>query len=178
MNRIILIATFLVATLTACNSGAQNNQQATDDAATRKAIADRVTDIYTAICKAYPDDHGFGEDGEFTEFTFQNFDSLYCTKGWNQLLADIQEIDSRNPDDIGFFDFDYWIMGQDWGNLHFDNVDVKEVMGDTATVTLNWYNFGNCEQLELTLLREDGEWRIDNLQNLRQDMQEYIQQNR
>lgn len=176
MKKNILFSSCLMALLCACNSGAQNRTQATNDEATRQAVVQRVTDIYTTVCQAYPSDHGFDAEGETFTLNIPNLDSLYCSTAWNQLLADVAEVDSQDPDNIGFFDFDYWIMGQDWDDLHFDHVTVDEIRGDTVYVSLDWYNCGSCSTIELQLVNEDGEWRIDDIDGLRQSMKDYIRE--
>lgn len=175
MKRIFFTTLTAALLFCACNSGTSAQQKVNDDTATRDSIIQRVTDIYTAVCKAYPSDHGFDANGDFYELNLPNLDSLYCTRGWNELLAKVAEKDEQSGDEMPFFDFDYWIMGQDWDNVHFDKVVVTELNGDTATVNLDWYNFDNCTTIPLVLLREDGEWRIDDIDGLKQGMQVYVE---
>lgn len=177
MKRVFFTTLTAALLFCACNSGTSAQQKVNDDTATRDSIIQRVTDIYTAVCKGYPSDHGLDADSEIYELNLPNLDTLYCTRGWNELLGKVAEKDSRTPDEIGFFDFDYWIMGQDWDDLHFDNIVVNDLSGDTATVSLDWYNFGTCQNIAIVLLREEGEWRIDDIEGLRQSMQEYIESN-
>ena len=189
MKKTIFTTIITTLLLCACQNNTSAQKKTGDEQIPNDSIVQRVTDIYTHVCASYPNDHGMDENFNFTPFERPNLDSLYCSAHWNELLAAVEEKDEQSGDELPFFDYDYWIMGQDWDKLRFDSVAVVEVKDKTATVTLNLYNFDTCNHLTLTLVRERNNWFIDNILNdysgydidieptgIREDMEEYIQQ--
>ena len=71
---------------------------------------------------------------------------------------------------MGFFEADYWVMGQDWGDLSVSDVQVTSMTDSTATVNLNLHNLGNPTAVRLEMRLEDGSWKIDNFVDVKNDM--------
>jgi hypothetical protein len=86
----------------------------------------------------------------------------------------------HNADGMGFFDADYWIMGQDWHKLSISDVKFVERIGPWAEVDLKLHNFDKVTPLCLLMKLEDGTWRIDDFVDLetgaglKEDMKKYI----
>lgn len=136
---------------------------------TIEGVRQKVKLIYDHVCQSYPDIPEPDADGDFEEggVPEENFDSLYCTEAWNKVLnAVIEKDNSETADFIGFFEKDYWIMGQDWDHVHYDSVNVTAFNRDSATVTFNLYNFDHVHHIELVMRYENNEWRIDNIKDL------------
>ena len=126
-----------------------------EDSADPELIADRVNAIYAAVAEAYP---------EINDITPSNdqLDDAYCTGEWKTL---VQMVNSKDAEDMGrggFFDADYWIMGQDWGKITISGlkVDVKDNTHANAFFTL--HNLGSQTKVQLELVFEHGEWLIGN----------------
>jgi hypothetical protein len=94
----------------------------------------------------------------------KNLAPLYCSKDWNVMLAAIAEADKDK--DMGFFDADYWVMGQDYQDISADNIKVERQTEQEATAMLDLHNCGNVIQVRLSLVLEDGQWMIDNFEDV------------
>lgn len=125
------------------------------DNADPELITDRVNAIYTAVAEAYP---------EINDITPSNdqLDDAYCTNEWKTLVQMVNSKDAENMGRGGFFDADYWIMGQDWGKITISGlkVDVKDKTHANAFFTL--HNLGSQTKVQLELVFEHGEWLIGN----------------
>ena len=130
-----------------------NGQKA--DSADPEVITDRVNAIYAAVAEAYP---------EINDITPSNdqLDDAYCTSEWKTLVQMVNSKDAENMGRGGFFDADYWIMGQDWGKITISGlkVDVKDNTHANAFFTL--HNLGSQTKVQLELVFEHGEWLIGN----------------
>jgi hypothetical protein len=62
----------------------------------------------------------------------------------------------------GFFDSDYWIMGQDWGKISISDVKVDVKDDQHANATFNLHNLNTVTKVTLELVFERGEWFIGN----------------
>ena len=90
--------------------------------------------------------------------------------------------DKKNNDGyIGFFEFDYHVMGQDFHNLSITELKVDSANAHTAKVSFNLHNMGEVIPMKLDMVKEDGEWKIDNYINagekyydLRANINEYL----
>ena len=101
--------------------------------------------------------------------------------------GNVIEKDKDLVEEIGFFDADYWVMGQDFDeeNLHAtDFVLEKLLLDDTpwrAVVTLKLQNYGT-KPVRVDLVMEDGVWKVDDLTDLSYDldwkksMKEYLEE--
>lgn len=141
------------------------------------SVVQRVSDIYAQVFDLY------GKVSETFDFSsLENIDSLYCSADWNAWVARVNDFDRQHEDDgmMGFFDADYWIMGQDWQDLSVSDIRVVEVKNSTATVELNLHNCGSITAVRLEMLLEDGQWQIDNFIDVKYDvnwkagMKEYL----
>ncbi|MBR4730368.1 MAG: DUF3828 domain-containing protein [Prevotella sp.] len=125
------------------------------DSADPELITDRVNAIYAAVAEAYP---------EINDITPSNdqLDDAYCTSEWKTLVQMVNSKDAENMGRGGFFDADYWIMGQDWGKITISGlkVDVKDNTHANAFFTL--HNLGSQTKVQLELVFEHGEWLIGN----------------
>lgn len=96
----------------------------------------------------------------------------YCTRDWNDWITQVTTYDATHQEDgmVGFFEADYWIMGQDWGELAVSDVHVTSMTDSTATVELNLHNLGIVTALRLDMCQEDGAWKIDNFIDVKNDV--------
>ena len=150
----------------------------TDKKKTEEYLVQRVSNIYKDVCDLY---NAAQEDSNFDKLSEKNFDSLYCSEEWNDLLSKVNQYDmEQNTDEIGFFDFDYWIMGQDFQDMSFRDVKVLDMHDNGATVSLILVNMDSDIKLKLSMVYERGDWYIDNFENLSMEfelknaMKEYL----
>lgn len=159
MKKMLCIAA-VVAVMGACTTGnhvADAEGQSLDTA----GLIERVNNIYQGAFEQYSRADSLIAAG-YTTIIMDDLDSMYCTRDWNDWAGRVHEFDKQHNDGmVGFFDSDYWIMGQDWEDLAVSDVAVTTMTDSTATVALNLHNCGNVRQVRLAMAREDGEWRID-----------------
>ncbi len=182
--RNFILMTAVVALLGACTThrNVDNSKQNSLDTA---AVIERVEDIYTTVFNVYNEEDSLRnldihmENGVYERRA--DFEANYCSGEWNTLLKKVNEIDSLyHQNEMGFWDFDYWIMGQDWHNLSISDVKVTTLTDTEATVELGLHNFDKVVPLCLLMKRENGTWRIDDFVDkesgtgFKQDMQDYI----
>ena len=174
MNWIVM--TVAVAVLGACSPRAavEDSKDGTLDTV---SVVQRVNDIYEGVFDYY---------GKVlttsTLSSLENIDSLYCSADWNAWVARVNDFDRQHEEDgmMGFFDADYWIMGQDWQDLSVSDIRVIDLSDSTATVELNLHNCGTITPVRLEMVMEDGLWRIDNFIDVKYDvnwkagMKEYL----
>ena len=138
-------------------------------------VEERVKAIYEHVAAAYPD---------LPDLTPSNdsLDLAFCSGHWQSLVALVNEKDAASMGSEHFFDADYWIMGQEWGNI--SATDVKATVKDNthAEATLLLHNCGTATKVKLEMVFERGEWLIDNFidqtrgDDWKKNMIEYIEQ--
>ncbi len=168
------------------SKGAANAESAVNQEADTVVIKQRVKEIYDEVFKEYN-----------LEDSLRNLDQLeglgayarrgefcrnYCSREWNDLVGKIAEIDSLyHGGELGFWEADYWIMGQDWHQLSISDVNVLSATPTQAAVEFKLHNLDNVKPVALMLVNEDGTWKIDNFQDVENDvdwkssMQEYVE---
>ena len=141
-------------------------------------VLHRVEQIYKDVFAEYSK---YDEDFETVDDV--SFDDDYCSESWKSLLAKVLDFDSTNhPDDVGFFDADYWVMGQDAEDLSASDFKLIEEKGDHAIVEFSLHNCGHVTKVRLEMVRERGDWFIDNFIDLdydvnwKQSMEEYLKE--
>ena len=170
----------------------KDNQPSTDSitgqVSDSSAVAARVQEIYGDVFKAYNLEDSLRnldrpvEQG--AEASRHDFSGKYCSREWNSLVRQIAEIDSLyHTGELGFWEADYWIMGQDWQNLSIDNVAVTSLTDSTALVDLSLNNCHNVTLVRLAMVKEQEEWKIDDFIDVSSDfdwkkgMKEYMKEN-
>ena len=110
------------------------------------AVVERVEEIYTTVFNVYNEEDSLRnldihmENGVYERRA--DFEANFCSDEWNTLLKKVNEIDSLyHQNEMGFWDFDYWIMGQDWHKLSISDVKFVERIGSWAEVDLKLHNF-------------------------------------
>lgn len=149
------------------------------------AVTARVMDIYQTVFKEYNHEDSLRNldllEGQGAYAHPADFSKNYCSREWNQLLRQIDEIDSLyHSGEMGFWDADYWIMGQDWHNLSISDLEVLSTTPNEAAVQFQLHNFDTVKPVALKLVNEDGVWKIDNFTDVnndldwKQSMQQYV----
>jgi hypothetical protein len=79
------------------------------------------------------------------------------------------DTDAKNtpPGDAGTIDWDVFVDGNNW---ELSNLRIALVArsGSNATVQASFNNFGRPRKLLFALIREQGEWRIDDITSMRE----------
>lgn len=139
-------------------------------------VLHRVEQIYKDVAAEYAK-----YDEDFESMDDDGLDDRFCSDEWKSLVAKVVDFDStNNPDEIGFFDADYWVMGQDSQDLSASDFNLVEEKGDKAIVEFNLHNCGSITKVRLEMVRERGDWFIDNFIDLdnainwKEEMKDYL----
>ena len=118
-------------------------------------IAERVNAIYQAVAEAYP---------EITDISPSNdqLDDAFCSSEWNTLVEMVNSKDAETMGREGFFDADYWIMGQDWGKISISDLKIDVKDSQHANASFKLHNLGSATNVTLEMVFERGEWLINN----------------
>ena len=151
---------------------------------TEKSNADRKSDEYiiSRVQSIYDDVFAdYNKAAEDESIPQNSPDEKYCSDDWNKALLQVAEYDQQNnPDEIGFFDGDYWVMGQDFSDLSISDIQVVKKEGTKAKVELNLHNMGHVAPIRIDLSYERGDWFIDDFFEVEHDfdwkkeMRDYI----
>lgn len=182
-NLIYIIAAALM--MCGCNGGVHKHSQPSSEQ-TLDSLVQRVEEIYSSVFKAYNAEDSSRRLGQDTVTSIaQNrdrFDAKFCTREWNDLVQSIHVNDSLfHEGEIGFFEADYWIMGQDWDHLSISDVTLDSIGDTPPVVSFVLHNLGTSKSVNVVLLKEEGSWKIDNFIDMdnffdwKQAMLEYVQ---
>lgn len=170
----------MVCALCAChsqseNAGTPNVKDSANQIADAEAVQQRVQEIYSDVFKEYNLEDSLRNldmlDGPGASARRGDFNRNYCSREWNDLSRQIREIDSLyHAGELGFWEADYWIMGQDWHQLSISDIEVLNVSPTEADVKFMLHNLGEAKPVALILVKEDGIWKIDNFKDLNIDM--------
>lgn len=170
----------MVCALCAChsqseNAGTPNVKDGANQIADAEAVQQRVQEIYSDVFKEYNLEDSLRNldmlDGPGASARRGDFNRNYCSREWNDLSRQIREIDSLyHADELGFWEADYWIMGQDWHQLSISDIEVLNASPTEADVKFMLHNLGEAKPVALILVKEDGIWKIDNFKDLNVDM--------
>ena len=149
------------------------------------AVENRVKDIYDDVFDVYNAEDSLRNIGKLevspSLASRSRFTADYCSREWNGLLAQINEIDSLyHQGEMGFFDDDYWIMAQDWHDLSISDVKALKITSNEALVGFQLHNLDAVKPVEVMMVNEDGVWKINNFLDpdhdvdLMRDMREYV----
>ena len=163
-----------------CQGQAAKSEMAGEETAVNQtsdadAVAQRVQEIYAAVFKVYNEEDSLRNldiEMEFDSWKSRDkFNNDFCSKEWNALLAKVNEIDSLyHSGEMGFWEADYWIMGQDWHELSISDLEVMAVTPSEAAVQIKLHNCGSVSPIALMLVKEDDIWKIDNFLNVENNM--------
>ena len=123
------------------------------------AVKASVDTIYTTLCNTYNGALDEAMQGE------KSLDRRFCTKAWNKTMEDCERERMKRHEQMGCFDYDYWIGAQDWDVLSYK---IEKVSMQDATHAVVYVVLKNREVktlFQLWMRKEDGHWRIDDLRS-------------
>lgn len=121
-----------------------------------REVLNRVVDIYTYICDTY------NKNSHSDINVSDTITGRYCSASWKKDAEAVGKEEAKHRGELGCFDYDFWIQGQDWDKVSFSNVTVGVYSPDKATAMLIVHN-GKDSKVQLSLVRENGQWMIDDL---------------
>jgi len=133
-----------------------------------KTIQKRATQIFTNVYKQYALCNK-NADSPNPYAPIASLDAQYCSDDWNTTLRAVQK-KVEKTDGI-FFEADYWIEAQDFGDTKFRKILGVKPMGDGSyLVSLEFRLFEGDAQyrtsdtyqtIHVKLVKERGNWYID-----------------
>jgi len=126
-----------------------------------EAVMQRVTDIYGVVKDEFMR-RGSSVENEL-------LDKAYCSKDWNKLLMAVHY--KENLTGVLFFEVNHWSMTQDSELVSFEEFQVTDLFVSdsvkTATVAFTVYGSDTWTPAKISMVYEDGAWKIDNFHNLK-----------
>lgn len=174
--------------LSGCNAGSSNSAataEGTDQVSADQVVTQRVEEIYAAVFQMYNKEDSLRNLDVTMEPSVaelrSEFNADYCSREWNELVSSIDSIDStQHEGEVGFWEADYWIMGQDWHNLHISDVKALKVTPGEAQVEFKLHNLDFVKTVTVMMVNEGGAWKISNFQDaevdVKQAMKRYIKE--
>ena len=135
-------------------NGVQLNSPFLKDTSAVKASVDT---IYTTLCNTYNGALDEAMQGE------KSLDHRFCTKAWNKTMEDCERERMKRHEQMGCFDYDYWIGAQDWDVLSYQIEAISMNFASSAQVFLKLKNGKKLSTFMITMKKEDGRWLIDDL---------------
>ena len=125
-----------------------------------------MTMAATALKGIYDDVFSwYNEDakGKGTTDSVPDFDALYMSRDYKAVLQKVEEKDRKMEEEgfVGFFDYDHWVCGQDYGNLSVRIISVSEESSEGCRVEVEISNLGTKTRLAVALIKENGAWKIN-----------------
>lgn len=121
------------------------------------AVKASVDTIYTTLCDTY---NGALDEEEQSEMSL---DRRFCTKAWNKTMEDCERERMKRHEQMGCFDYDYWISAQDWDVLSYQIEAISMGYAPSAHVFLKLKNGKKLSTFMLMMKKEGGRWLIDDL---------------
>ncbi len=184
MSRTLLIWAAAIA-LTGCGNTGNNANQTSPDSAkvetaadtvtTTQAVDKRVNEIYANVFAWY----ARAEKDISVINKMPNFDSIYTSADYKEALRKVKARDKQSEanGEMGFFDHDHWVCGQDFQNLSMKLVKTEATAPSKCTADVDITNCGTTTRVELDLVLENGQWMIDDFktdgQSEKAQMREY-----
>lgn len=173
MIKKLCIAVMTVICLSGCSTGSHEERavdNATSVALDTAQVVNRVNEIYADVFQYYT----LLADSARLQGRLVGIKPpavKFCTRDWNDWVTRVNSFDAEHNDGMmGFFEADYWIMGQDWGDLSLSDVNVASMTDSTAMVEFKLHNLGSEIPVRLNMALEDGDWKIDNFIDVANDL--------
>lgn len=158
MKKIFVLMVAAMALFACSNKQGQEAEKVEAQPLDTAAVVQTVNDIYTRVFDSYAKARNM-----LRPLRRGNMEGAFCSADWNEWLQRVIDYDKANSQGmVGFFEADYWIMGQDWDNLSVSDVGVKTMTDSTATVALKLHNCGSVTDVCLEMVQNQGTWKIDN----------------
>lgn len=186
MKKTLLIWAALIA-LTGCGNTSNNTSQqaadgtktettaAADSATTVKDVDKRVNEIYADVFAWY----ARAEKDISVIDKMPDFDTIYTSADYRDVLSKVKARDKQCEanGEMGFFDHDHWVCGQDFQNLSMKLVKTEITAPGKCTAAVDITNCGTTTRVSLDLVLENGQWMIDDFktdnQSEKAQMKEY-----
>ena len=171
--------------MNACTNAQAKQNRSDDDI--KEEVARRVKEIYDTVIPWYN-----SHEGDIR--SVNDFDGRFLSKDMQMMRAQVgailRELHEKGEDDIPpGYDYDHWVMGQDWENLSIRTDSIRVLSPDTAEAYMCITNCGSPQKFMLMMTRDEKEWFIDDFRlydervnsfafSDKRNIQDYINENR
>ena len=159
MRKLLLLSVIVVA-LIACSNRGDVSNATKDQQLDTAAVIQRVEEIYGAVFKVYNEEDSLDNLG-LPDERRNEFNALYCSTEWNEAFNKVEEIHRLLN---GWWERDYWIMGDRWHNLSISDIKVVSMDEDKAVVEFQLHNSDSAlpvQPVRVIMVKENGIWKID-----------------
>lgn len=170
--------------MNACTNAQAKQNRSDDDI--KEEVARRVKEIYDIVIPWYN-----SHEGDIR--SVNDFDGRFLSKDMQMMGAQVgtilRELHEKGEDDIPpGYDYDHWVMGQDWENLSIRTDSIRVLSPDTAEAYMCITNCGYPQKFMLMMTRDEKEWFIDDFRQYdeqakgfaisdKRNIQDYINEN-
>ena len=170
--------------MNACTNAQAKQNRSDDDI--KEEVARRVKEIYDIVIPWYN-----SHEGDIR--SVNDFDERFLSKDMQMMRAQVgailRELHEKGEDDIPpGYDYDHWVMGQDWENLSIRTDSIRVLSPDTAEAYMCITNCGYPQKFMLMMTRDEKEWFIDDFRQYdeqakgfaisdKRNIQDYINEN-
>ena len=156
ISALIALVAFAFCMNACTNAQAKQNRS---DADIKEEVARRVKEIYDIVIPWYN-----SHEGDIR--SVNDFDGRFLSKDMQMMGAQVgtilRELHEKGEDDIPpGYDYDHWVMGQDWENLSIRTDSIRVLSPDTAEAYMCITNCGYPQKFMLMMTRDEKEWFID-----------------
>ena len=174
---LIVITALSVCVLGSCSSNGNNNKAETGLVAKdgevdpkAKEVVDMVKSIFTDTDSIYSTRSEDNDEGEI------DLIAKYGSKKLCNLVEQVRKIDVGKAEDKHFIaDWNWLVSCYDMGLTQIDEIDAT-VDGNNAKAKYWLYYSGQYTLYELALIKEDGQWRIDDTKQIGNDIGSKVEQ--
>lgn len=143
--------------MNACTNAQAKQNRSDDDI--KEEVARQVKEIYDTVIPWYN-----SHEGDIR--SVNDFDERFLSKEMQMMRAQVgailRELHEKGEDDIPpGYDYDHWVMGQDWENLSIRTDSIRVLSPDTAEAYMCITNCGYPQKFMLMMTRDEKEWFID-----------------
>ncbi len=131
------------------------------DAAEERAAADTLRAVYAEVFAWYAK-----AESDFSLLARKpDFEARFMSSGYNALYRRVLAADdvAAGRGEIGFFDSDHWVCGQDFQSLAASVGKVSQSGPGKCAAEVVVTNCGTRTPLTVDLVKEGGTWKIDDL---------------
>ena len=98
-------------------------------------LSERITAIYDDVFGVYNENNTANGLAIISQ---RNFEQDYCSADFNAVLKQVEDYDKAHAeeDDLGYYESDYWIQGQDWQDLSMKIESISELTEKSAKVRI------------------------------------------
>lgn len=129
--------------------------------AVNNAAQSRLRSIYADVFAWYSK----AEDDPSVLSQSPDFEARYMSASYNELFRKVNALDECQAQKglVGFFDYDHWVCGQDFQGLAMHVVSGIWQGNDRYSAEIVVRNCGTDHRVRVSLVFENGEWKIDDL---------------